>query len=59
VIMPRSPLLCQNGTVFNLGNRKVARGQFGQVKLVANESHANFRQKFHGEKGSVRQCIVD
>jgi hypothetical protein len=36
--------------IFNRGNRKVVQ--------VGDDSHVVFRQKFPGEKGSVRRCIV-
>jgi hypothetical protein len=38
VILPWSPQLCQNGSIFNLGNRKVARGQVRWVGWVEDNS---------------------
>jgi hypothetical protein len=44
--------------IFNQGNRKVARGQVRRVGWVRDDTHVIFGQKFPGEKGSVRRCVV-
>jgi hypothetical protein len=38
--------------------RKVAGSQVRRVGWAGDDSHVVFGQKFPGEKGSVRRCVV-
>jgi hypothetical protein len=38
------------GFIFHRGNRK--------VEWVGDDSHVGFGEKFPGEKGSVRRCVI-
>jgi hypothetical protein len=56
-ILPSSPHLCQNGGI-SIGEIEKSHGQIGRVEWVGDNSHVVLRQKFPGEKGSVRQCVI-
>jgi hypothetical protein len=58
VIQYQSPQLCQNGGIFNQGNRKGCRGPSEVNRVSGDDSHIVFVKKFLGEKGSVRWCIA-
>jgi hypothetical protein len=63
VILPRSPQMCQNGSLSVLSSiretqRKVAGCQVRGVGLVGDDSHVVSCKKFPDKKGSVRRHVV-
>jgi hypothetical protein len=53
-ILPRSPQMCQNGGLSVLS----LIGETEKSRMGGNGSHFLFGQRFRGEKGSAKLCVV-
>jgi hypothetical protein len=54
MILPRSPQLCQNGSILGLSSI----GETEKGRVGGEDSHVPFWQKFPGKRRNLRRCVV-